>query len=327
MNSGKYQTALGYLAGSWLNSGNYQTAVGYEAGYSSSGDNQTAVGYYAGYQNSADYQTAVGYEAGKSNTTTAQTVLGYWAGYGNSANYQTAAGYKAGGNNSGSYQTAVGYEAGYSNSGDNQTAVGYLAGAVNKGVNQTVLGFAAGFWNDGNNVVAIGYEAGMGNSADNQFILKQKNVNDTPLIQGNFSTGNIGIGTTDPGADKLDVRGRAYASGRWQTTDADYAEWFEKEEEDVKPGDIVGVNLKTGKVRKYRSGDKFIGICTSKSAFVGNRMEETDEEMAQTHALIGLLGQLEFNKSQVIIDNREVKTIDGKTIGTLLSNGKVFIGR
>jgi len=32
----------------------------------------------------------------------------------------------------------------------------------------------------------------------NQFIVKQANINATPLIQGNFSTGNVGIGTTTP---------------------------------------------------------------------------------------------------------------------------------
>ncbi|MFA5928819.1 MAG: hypothetical protein WC838_05950 [Candidatus Margulisiibacteriota bacterium] len=138
--------------------------------------------------------------------------------------------------------------------------------------------------------------------------------------------GNVGIGTTAPGTDKLDVRGRAYASGGWMATDADYAEWFEKEE-DAKAGDIIGINLQTGKTRKYRAGDKFIGVYSTNPAYVGNRLQETDQEMSQTHLLVGLLGQLEFAREQVVLEGRLVKTSDGKEIGVLLSNGKVLVGR
>ena len=140
------------------------------------------------------------------------------------------------------------------------------------------------------------------------------------------NSGNVGIGTTDPGNDKLDVRGRAYASGGWQTTNADYAEWFEKEE-DTGAGDLIGIDLETGKIRKYQYGDKLIGIHASNPSIVGNRLKETDEEMEETHTLVSLLGQVEFNPSQVIIDGRIVKTVDGKEVGILLSNGKIFIGR
>ncbi len=140
------------------------------------------------------------------------------------------------------------------------------------------------------------------------------------------SSGNIGIGTETPGADKLDVRGRAYSSGGWQTTDADYAEWFEKEEDAVS-GDIIGINLANGKARKYQFGDKLVGVCSANPAMVGNRLQETDKEMSKTHILVGLLGQLDFDQNQVVIENRIVKTKDGKEIGVLLSNGKILVGR
>lgn len=138
--------------------------------------------------------------------------------------------------------------------------------------------------------------------------------------------GGIGIGNPFPGADKLDVGGRAYASGGWQTTDADYAEWFEKEGE-AKAGDVIGIDLITGKARKYQPGDKFVGIYSANPAMVGNRVKETDEEMSKDHALVGLLGQLDVDWSQVKTEGRLVRTIDGFEIGILLSNGKVLIGR
>jgi hypothetical protein len=140
------------------------------------------------------------------------------------------------------------------------------------------------------------------------------------------TSGSVGIGTTDPGADKLDVRGRAYASGGWQTTNADYAEWFEKEGT-AEPGDIIGLNPLTGKARKYRAGDVFIGICSTDPGIVGNRLKETDEDMGRTHILVSLLGQVDFDPSQVDIEGRTVRTKDGKMIGVLVSDGRVFIGR
>ncbi len=141
-----------------------------------------------------------------------------------------------------------------------------------------------------------------------------------------YFTGAIGIGTTEPGADLLDVRGRAYASGGWQTTNGDYAEWFEKEG-DAQPGDLIGINLNSGKVRRYQPGDKVLGICSATPAVVGNRTAETDAEMSESHILVGLLGQLPFKSDQVALKGRRIETLDGAYVGILLGNGKAFIGR
>ncbi len=141
-----------------------------------------------------------------------------------------------------------------------------------------------------------------------------------------YFSGAIGIGTTNPGTDMLDVRGRAYAQGGWQTADADYAEWFEKEGE-AGPGDLIGINLNTGKVRCYQPGDKVLGICSATPAVVGNRTQESDTEMARSHILVGLLGQLAFKSDQVALKGRRIETLDGEYVGILLGNGKAFIGR
>ena len=81
------------------------------------------------------------------------------------------------------------------------------------------------------------------------------------------------------------------------------------------------MNLSTGTVRKYNAGDEFIGIVTSSAGFVANAKHEDDPN----YTLVGLLGQLEFNDDQVILENRIVKTMDGKKIGVLLKSGKIFI--
>ena len=105
----------------------------------------------------------------------------------------------------------------------------------------------------------------------------------------------------------------------------DYAEWFEKEG-DARPGDLIGISKQTGKARKYEQGDHFIGIYSIKPAIAGNTTG-TDAEMAKTHILVGLLGQLDFDRSQTVVEGRVVKTPDGVYVGILLSNGKVLIGR
>ena len=138
------------------------------------------------------------------------------------------------------------------------------------------------------------------------------------------NTGNLGIGTDDPGADKLEVNGRAYASGGWQTVNADYAEWFEKEESTA-PGDIIGINLDTGKVRKYRIGDKFLGIHSANPSFVGNRLEDDEKVMERDYTLVSLMGQVEFDYNQVVISKRKAFTPDGQAIGVVLSNKKLLI--
>ena len=150
--------------------------------------------------------------SGRSNTGASQTAVGWGAGYSNTGNYQTALGNQAGRSNTGAFQTAVGIDAGYSNSGIKQTAVGYQAGYLNTGGQVTGLGYYATYNNSGNDVVGIGYQAGKDNSVSNQFIVKQANVNAVPLIQGDFLSGNVGIGTTTP-QNKLNVIGDANVTG------------------------------------------------------------------------------------------------------------------
>jgi len=125
--------------------------------------------------------------------------FGDYAGYLNTGSHVTATGYDAGRSNTGSYVTATGMYAGLSNTGNYLTAIGYDAGNSNIGNFSSGYGYEALKNNSGNNVVAIGYQAGKNNIIADQFIVKQTNINSVPLIQGNFSSGNVGIGTESPG--------------------------------------------------------------------------------------------------------------------------------
>jgi hypothetical protein len=205
-------SASGILQGVNFHAFNNITRVGMYAGSNNIGLYQTAVGYGAGHSNTVPYQTAIGNEAGYGNEANLQTAIGNKAGYENSGFFQTAIGSEAGYTNSGLSQTAVGYFAGYGNTASYQTAVGVEAGVSNQGDFQTAIGYAAGANNQGHNLVAIGPYAGVLNKLDNQFIVKNLNANATPLIQGNFQSGSIGIGLALPQAN-LHVSGNIWASG------------------------------------------------------------------------------------------------------------------
>jgi len=225
-NRGEAQTALGVMAGE-NNAADAQTAIGAMAGLGNLGETQTVIGCQAGHLNEGASQSAIGYSAGEENTGDHQTAFGRETGRGNSGLYQIAIGYNTGIDNAGGAQTSIGFNSGNNNVSENQTCIGYGSGCWNLGEAQTVIGFLSGcdnvgnnqlgfgayagqenegdnvicfgtrsaYQNTGNDVIAIGSEAGRGNVLDNQFILQQKGLNPTPLIQGDFLTGNVAIGT------------------------------------------------------------------------------------------------------------------------------------
>jgi len=142
---------------------------------------------------------------------------------------------------------------------------------------------------------------------------------------------------TDSGNNRvarIDNTGKGWFNGGTATSGADYAEWFMKEpateslagRDALKPGDIVGLNLKTKLARKYQSGDVLVGICSTNPAVVGNQnINKTDETMKQDYVLVGLVGQLTFNSEQVTIIDGKVLTKDSKQVGYLLNDGKVLL--
>ncbi len=210
-NSGNEAIIMGSGAGDH-NTGNNLIGIGYYTGRTNSGRDTIALGYQAAYQNIGNYTTAIGYGAGYQNRGNYFVTLGNDAGNGNKGNYNNFIGYQAGSSNTGNYTTAIGYNAGYANTGDYLVALGYQAGRSNSGTNITGLGYNAGYLNSGNNSVFIGSGAGQSNTASNQFILKQASINSIPLMQGNFSSGYLGVNTTTP-TNTFNVVGDANITG------------------------------------------------------------------------------------------------------------------
>jgi len=174
---------------------NESTSIGENTG---SRNRTTYVGWKAGQNFTGPYATIIGRNAGRDGEGQAVTFLGNHAGDDSIGEKLTSLGRNAGRNNVGNQSVFVGVGAGSGNVGYNVTALGFEATNNNNGDNNIGIGFQALNNNAANNVVAIGYEAGESNTVSDQFIVHQNNVNAVPLIQGNFSSGNVGIGTTTP---------------------------------------------------------------------------------------------------------------------------------
>jgi len=88
-------------------------------------------------------------------------------------------------------------------------------------------------------------------------------------------------------------------------------------------GDLVGINISTGYVRKYINGDVFVGICVNSSGYTLNSTK--DIQLDSTYCEVGIKGSMSFNQTQTLLINREVYTLDNKRVGVLLSDGSLFI--
>jgi len=128
-------------------------------------------------------------------------------------------------------------------------------------------------------------------------------------------------------AFRFEHNGAAYSDNSWNATGADYAEWFEKEEY-IPSKSIVGLNIKTGKVRVWRKGDPFIGVHSINPGFIGNNIGGTStkvEDMDKGYILVALIGQVEIKSNDIMEKYRKVMTSDAQLIGWRLANGKVYL--
>ncbi|OQA91256.1 MAG: hypothetical protein BWY26_01089 [Elusimicrobia bacterium ADurb.Bin231] len=233
---------------------------------------------------------------------------------------------------SGQNSTAIGnsaYASGYDSAaiGSDARATGHtslsLGQYVNAGSSNTVVIGKGAFWNDPliNNTVdtfMVGF-----NRNKPSFTVFQSSINvdaSAGFIEDvlTVSTGNVTVA-------RIQGDGNAFANGAWNGAGADYAEWFRKEGQ-IETGDIVGLNASSGRTRRYEIGDVLIGVCSERPAFVGNRdLGKTEQEMFADYALVGLVGQVDIKMDQVSVTGNKVATKDGKQIGYLMEDGKIFI--
>jgi hypothetical protein len=178
--TGLLNTAVGSDALSFNTTGEANTAIGDAAlTFTTTGSLNTAVGTNALYLNTTGFSNnAFGERALHKNTE------GYWnTACGNYCLYENTTGF---GNTSIGVEALRGNTTGYHN-----TALGYQAGYMN---------------NTGSRNVFLGNQAGYNETGSDKLYIANNDIN-PPLIYGDFSTGNVGIGTTAP-LVKLDVAGR-----------------------------------------------------------------------------------------------------------------------
>ena len=192
----------GYLAGS-------NSFFGSQAGKQNTAGHNSFFGSYAGYYNTTGGSNSfLGDSAGYKNTTGLNnSFVGVSAGFSNiTGNDNSYVGHYAGlYNETGSANAIFGNEAGYgsnSNSFSSSTLMGYQAGlALTTGSDNILLGYKAGYTiATGTGNIIIGYGKTTPGIGTSNFL------NIGGAIYGDLSTGNIGIGTTAPGAT-LDVNG------------------------------------------------------------------------------------------------------------------------
>ncbi|OFY73469.1 MAG: hypothetical protein A2275_11415 [Bacteroidetes bacterium RIFOXYA12_FULL_35_11] len=246
--SGTNNAFMGYRAGRYNTTGSGNVFIGNNAGYlNTTGEYNIFMGKEAGYVNNASYNIFLGYEAGRANTSGQfNTFLGYWAGksnttgnanvfLGDSTGFSNTTGYynvfignQAGGKNTvANHNTFIGYHSGMSNTtgefnvflgrgagyynvgGSNNIYLGRYAAAFNtSGSNNVFLGYQTGYNSSGSGNIFIGYEAGKNESGSNKLYIANT-ATTTPLIYGDLSTNNIGLGTNSPGSHRLSVTSSA----------------------------------------------------------------------------------------------------------------------
>ena len=137
------------------------------------------------------------------------------------------------------------------------------------------------------------------------------------------SDGDVGVGVDEPIA-KLDVDGNInVSSGFGYLVGGSGKGAYLAVSEILSSGDIAGMNVETGEIGKFQTGDVFIGVVSKQAGFVENYAKDRDKD--NTYALIVSKGQLNADLSQLSLEGRIVSTIDGQQIGVLLNNNKIYI--
>jgi hypothetical protein len=185
--TGQQNTAVGYFSLRSLTGGSYNSAYGlYSMDGSTNVSNNTAIGYETLRYNNGSQNTAIGF----------QSLQNAGQATGNTATYNAANGYRAGRYlSSGSYNTIFGATAMLNQTtGSGNTVGGYAAlggGVGSSSTDNVALGYAALRLNSsGVGNVAIGYGAGENELGSNKLYINNNNSS-TPLIGGDFSTGEV----------------------------------------------------------------------------------------------------------------------------------------
>lgn len=159
------------------------------------------------------------------------------------------------------------------NLGKNSLSVGELNGTTSSNTGKILLGRLN--FSKSINQYLIGY--GLIGSSPAQTILGQFN-SENSIDQYNFIVGNGSQGNRR-NAIRITDNNELYSSAAWNTSGADYAEYFEWEDENPNNEDRVGLFVanSNGKIKIANSNDFILGVISANPSCVGGNPEEWDD--------------------------------------------------
>lgn len=136
------------------------------------------------------------------------------------------------------------------------------------------------------------------------------------------SDGDVGIDVEEPIA-KLDVNGNInVSSGFAYLVGGSGKASYLPVNDQLTEGDILGMDPNTGHMRKFKSGDIYMGIVVEEAGFVENYSKGIEDD--GNYALVVNKGQVSVDMSQVQ-QNGRIISVDGQDIGVKMANGKIFL--
>jgi hypothetical protein len=333
-NEGIGNTFIGCSAGDSNTTGAFNTFVGDWTGRSNTeGDENTFVGVSAGQLNTIGTRnTFIGKTAGFNNIEgNHNTFVGVYAGLSNTSGLgNTFIGNSTGTYTSkGSHNTFLGNDTGQmNNTGENNTFLGMNAGKASvAGSKNTYLGQGAGFantdgsWNTcigslagayvtlGSYNVFLGYQAGQNETGSHKLYIANGADTSDVLIYGDFSTGNVGLGTLDPDT-KLEVQGGQ----------SDYA---------LIKIDQRGSREYSGLRLDREDNEKwFVGMSDINDNLTFRRSASSNDLIIDTTGNVGIGKPNPYYKLEVngAVSTDSVYKIGGNTVLSTEGNGNLFVG-
>lgn len=191
------KTYIGILTGGPTSTGNYAVGIGYNAMNGVTGQQNIGLGYQTSRNNTGSNNIALGSLVLDDNTGSFNVGIGDHSLQDNTSNYNVGIGYYSLDGNEGLSNIGLGERVLQDNQGEFNIALGHNSNSSsNTGDNNISLGTYALYSNTGSYNIAIGQRAGYNSSVSNKLWIKQNDINTTPLIYGDFSTGQLAINSS-----------------------------------------------------------------------------------------------------------------------------------
>lgn len=136
------------------------------------------------------------------------------------------------------------------------------------------------------------------------------------------ATGNLFEIYSDVSSDenkvfRIQANGVVHADGAYNSSGADYAEWFYAGNQQLKPGEVVCIDVTRSNAVKRCERDadgNIMGIVSTNPAFIGNSISGAGGIMPPGYALVGLIGQV---PARVTNEGGEIRPGDALTAASV----------